>query len=286
MNDRQVLQELSAVCDFHAVLEGDDCVELSFHNPAIAMGGTLRRHHRKLWCLTQINRFTALRKLNLRKCQMRILPEFATRSLETLDLSCNSLQRIPDWVLKQPNLQELNIGANQLTTIPAELINQPLTVLKLHKNKLTYLPPLSYKLRVLNLFLNNLSEIPQDVLLMHDLESLAFGVSKLDHLPSFATLSNLRWLTLAINEFNTIPDDLCGLTKLETLVLAKNKLTQLPAAIGDLTALRSLTVYHNDISRLPASFYDLRLRRLNVARNPLTNTRVQEVFGDIEFFRM
>ena len=120
------------------------------------------------------------------------------------------------------------------------------------------------------------------------LEVFTFGVTESKILPSFSSLLNLRWLTLTVNEFKELPEDICNLSKLEGLQLAKNKIEKLPPKIGDLN-LRFLTLYSNSISELPNSFFDLSLQKLNVAKNCLdkkTRDKLHLTFKDINFLRL
>jgi Leucine-rich repeat (LRR) protein len=265
-------------------MDGDRCSEISFHRKDCPLGGTIRRHPLKTRIVSMVCAFPYLRKLDLRKCKVAQIEEMASRDLEYLDLSCNDLATMPSWVLKQHGLKTLNLGGNRIQWLP-DLSSLPLETLKLHKNQLTETPAIWGGIKCLNIFLNRMNAIPS-ILGYPELEVFTFGVSAAVHLPPLASLPALRWLTIAANQIERLPDDIVGLKHLEGLILPKNRLKALPDHFGDLN-LQALNLYSNDLARLPESFYRLKLNKLNLARNPLLNPdRVRQVFGEIDFIQI
>lgn len=283
--DRKAIDYLSGICRFDFRLEDGLCVEISFHDEAAPLGGTIRRHPEKAAILKRIAGMRHLKRLDLRKCRTGPLPHMETRSLEWLDLSCNGLSEVPGWVVEQTRLRHLSLGANGLTEIPG-LSHLPIETLKLHKNRIRRMPSVGGGLKSLNLFLNDFTALP-DLSGLPLLEVFTFGVSDARSLPPLSCCPNLRWLTIAVTQIGELPDDLCGLMNLEGLQLPKNRIERLPERIGDLTKLRSLTLYANSLTRLPPSFFRLELDRLSLYSNPLIDPQAAKVrFGDIGFLRI
>ena len=285
-SDESIINELINMGgNFYYKMEEDRCVEVSFYDELSVFGGTIRKHPRKRQMIESVAKLPYLKHLNIRKCKIEKMPEMQSRSFEYLDLSCNGIEHVPAWVISQPHLKFLSLGANNLHSIP-DLSGMPLETLKLHKNRITEMPKIGQKIKSLNLYLNPMSNIPASIFDLLLLEIFSFGVTDVKTLPSLSSLPNLRWLTLTVNQFETLPDDICKLTKLEGLQLAKNKIKRLPHRIGEMN-LKALTLYSNDIEILPESFFDLKLNKLNLAMNPLKNKqRVFDAFNDIEFLRV
>ena len=285
MNDEKAIHKLRRMCEFSCELEDGFCTDISFHTEDDAFGGTIRRHPHKDEIVGVVSNFPRLRRLNFRRCKIGYVPNLRSQEVEYLDMSCNDITTVPEKVLEDQPLRFLNLGANNLAELP-DLSHLPLETLKLHKNvELKSLPLIPKGIKSMNLFLLcKMTRIPEVVFDL-PLEVFSFGVTKLDHLPSLSRLSQLRWLTLTVNQFDKLPDDICSLSKLEGLWLAKNKLKSLPDRMGDMN-LKTLTVYGNNIEKLPDSFFQLKLQKLNVARNPLSNMqRVIDSFSHIEFLR-
>jgi len=104
----------------------------------------------------------------------------------TLDLSNQGLTSLPAYVLKQTNLQELNISNNNLTgALPAEIrFLSKLKVLKASNNQMTGVP----------------AEVGQ--------------------------LSQLELLDLSNNQLTGLPNEIGNLTKLKQLNLSGNNYSQ------------------------------------------------------------
>jgi Leucine-rich repeat (LRR) protein len=264
-------------------MDGDRCVEISFHDEESIFGGTIRKSPLKHEIVYLASGLKHLKKLNLRKCKLGSIPRMLSTDLEYIDISCNDLDSVPAWVLRQEKLKFLSLGANRIAAVP-DLGGLPLEFLKLHKNPITQMPKVG-RLKSLNLFLCPMAAVPRCVPEMDTLEAFTFGVTKATDIPSLANLKRLRWLTVAVNDIESVPEDICSLERLEGLQLAKNKIGRLPDAIGDLN-VSSLGLYSNRIAVLPESFYKLRLKKLNLAGNPLADYgRITDVFGGIDFLR-
>ena len=113
---------------------------------------------------------------------------------------------------------ELNLGDNQLTSLPAEI------------GQLT-------SLRELNLRGNQLTSLPAEIWRLTSLQVLGLARNQLTSLPAdIGRLTSLRELFLQHNQLTSVPADIWQLTSLRELWLNSNQLTSVPAAIGELRA--------------------------------------------------
>lgn len=286
-SDKKIIQYLQNICKFHYILEDEICTEISFYDQNDLFEGTIRKHPDKYKIISMIAKFKNLKKLNLRKCKINNLPDIHSKNLEFIDISSNDIEQIPNWIIKQPLLKYLNIGSNKITTIP-DLQHLPLEILKIHKNSISNMPKIPNTIKSLNLYLNNMKEIPENILNLSLLEVFSFGVTEMKQLPPLHLLTNLKWLTLTVNQIENISEDICKLKNLEGLQLAKNKLKTLPEMIGNMN-IKTLTLYSNEISKLPQSFFNLKLNKLNLEMNQLTEEDKEKIyknFQKIDFLRI
>jgi len=285
-SDKKAIEYLKTKCEFEYDLEENFCTKISFHKEESIFGGTIRRNENKGEIVKIVSKFPKLKFLNLRKCRLNDLPEFISKHLKYIDISCNNINIFPNWILKQLSLNFLNIGANNIKNIP-DISHLKIETLKLHKNKIKNIPNINDVIKSLNLYLNQeFNDFPKNIEKLKNIEILSFGVSKIKELPSLVCWPNLRWLTIAVNNIEHINNDICKLQKLEGLQLAKNNIKTLPEKIGE-TNLKCVSLYSNEISYLPPSFYDLKLTKLNLSKNPLMcKTRIVNKFKNIDFLRV
>lgn len=286
MNDHEIVARLAAH-NVRCTVRDGVCVEVSTLGSKMdtPFESRIRHNPEKVKIAELIAKLPHLRRVNLRKSRLGEMPEFVSHDLEYVDLSCNDLTSIPTSLYCQPLLRSLNLGANYISRVGR--FYAPLEVLRLHKNPITHLSVLPKTIRELNIYMTGQDKIPATVFGMADLERLSFGVSSMVELPSLKCFPKLKGLLLAVCGITELPDDIVEMTNLEYLNLAKNNLRMLPEAIGNLTSLRTLSLYGNSVLNLPDSFYNLKLEKLSLVGNPLTDRqRVQDVFGGINYFRM
>ena len=96
------------------------------------------------------------------------------------------------------------------------------------------------KLKKLELDLWDLTQLPQELLSLPQLQSLHF-TAKLEQLPSWITnLSNLRHLNIDSYPLRSLPDNIGELSQLETLSVNANFITSLPKSLFSMKNLREL----------------------------------------------
>ncbi|KKL83331.1 hypothetical protein LCGC14_1975840, partial [marine sediment metagenome] len=159
--------------------------------------------HNKLNSLpTSIGKLTSLNYLNLHGNQLKMLPSTIENLilLEELNLGLNNLISVPSWIRKLSSLKKLGLGRNK----------------KLSKFKEWF--ELLPSIMELNLYDNNIKELPESIGLLSSLEVLVMPNNHLTKLPeSFKKLSSLRLLDLSWNDITDIPEWIGSLSSLEEL---------------------------------------------------------------------
>jgi GTPase SAR1 family protein len=162
------------------------------------------------------------------------------QSVTAIDLSNNVIDSLPTSIGLFPNLRVLQLSANEITSLPAELCKelQRLEVLDLSKNRLTSLPSAISDLLSLNSLIlgdNDLARLPIELGCLTGLQKLDLSNNRLDE-KSFSQdfnwkrLSALHTLDLRENLFESLPP-LYLLKKLKTLRLEDNPLTTIPNSL-------------------------------------------------------
>ncbi|KAB1266484.1 Protein flightless-1-like protein [Camelus dromedarius] len=189
--------------------------------------------------LRQLPALMALQTLHLRNTQ-RTLGNLPTSleglsNLSDVDLSCNSLTRVPECLYTLPSLRRVNLSSNQLEELPlgaGQWVH--VETLNLARNRLASLPSALCKLTKLKRLYLNSNKL--------DFDGLPSGIGKLSSLEEFMA---------ANNNLELIPESLCRCTKLRKLVLNRNRLVTLPEAIHFLTEIEVLDVRENPSLVMP-----------------------------------
>ena len=193
------------------------------------------------------------------------------KSLKQLDISVNDIKTFPPSFNQLIHLQKLNLNKNlnmdlvpvitALAQIPTitELNAQECSIgnLPLDISKLT-------NLKILNLKGNRLTTLPINFGSLTNLEYLDLGyfemgsrMNKIADLgPTFGQLKKLKYLNLAGNALQVVPD-LSAMSELEELNLSLNKLPGFPQSITQLKKLRSLDLSLNDMASIPSGISNL-----------------------------
>ncbi|KAH0626488.1 hypothetical protein JD844_001491, partial [Phrynosoma platyrhinos] len=204
-------------------------------------------------------------KLDLSKCSFP--------NLLQLNLTCNNISTVKAGSFRAtPTLVELSLDVNPLHI--SELINASLPNLTmLHLSSMN--PSLNYTMPALCSVLRSLPF----------LTSLDIKHSKINEsqLPQLGSCSNLTWLDLSTTEYKHLKNGtLSRFEKLEFLSLDKCKvLTLSPSVWAKQMRLRTLILKRNSISELPDSvFHPLtNLSYLDLSKNHLTNLMQGSFFG-------
>ncbi|XP_076282951.1 leucine-rich repeat-containing protein 58 [Lasioglossum baleicum] len=196
--------------------------------------------------------------------------------VDTLLLHRNRLTSIPLSIIRFTNLNTLSISNCGLHRLPDFLGNCPLSCLVAKHNNLTNDSlPKSFEnlvgLRELNLSGNQLTEFPDQVLVLTELKYLYLGGNHITEISKDVwKLQRLHVLSMGGNRLTEVPSTLSQLKSLQALVLCDNMLESLPSSIANLTNLKSLLLHKNRLRTLPTEIITLKcLTELSLRDNPL-----------------
>ncbi|KAL6047938.1 Toll like receptor 21, partial [Balamuthia mandrillaris] len=231
--------------------------------------------------------------------------QLAATTITDLDLSNNAIRALPKEMGRLVYLRRLNLSINRIRTIPTEMgALRYLSILDLSHNYLgeeereregewglvSPLPEQALQgwmaLKELDLSWNRLTELPQQLGCMTDLEVLRLEHNCLTRFPEgLSNLHDLLYLDLQSNRItttrNTTEFDENKLRNLqplfhsemmlESLNLNNNCLTELPASVCKLRHLKKLYLSANQLTALPSRIYKLResLMTLDLSCNHL-----------------
>jgi Leucine-rich repeat (LRR) protein/sugar lactone lactonase YvrE len=155
-------------------------------------------------------------------------------------ISNNMSGAVPPSIGNLSELVNLQIWANQLTSIPNEIGNLQ-------------------NLKQFNFGGNPLSGvIPNSLFQLNGLQALDFTSIGLTSLPTaIGNLTNLTSLGMGNNSVTSLPDELTHLTNLQTLSISSNPIPQLPANFAALTNLVSLDISSLPLHHFPAEILSL-----------------------------
>uniref|UniRef100_A0A182W9B3 Disease resistance R13L4/SHOC-2-like LRR domain-containing protein n=1 Tax=Anopheles minimus TaxID=112268 RepID=A0A182W9B3_9DIPT len=133
---------------------------------------------------------------------------------------------------------------------------------------------------VMHLSYRNFRSIPEELrdARKHNVYEIYLKENMITIVPKwfFVELTHLRFLCLAGNAIDTLPNEIYRMECLETLDLSGNALKRLPNTIGGLQQLGKLLLNENKIEQLPLEIGQLhKLEVLEVCKNRLTNIPIQ-----------
>ncbi|XP_044056328.1 PH domain leucine-rich repeat-containing protein phosphatase 1-like [Siniperca chuatsi] len=179
----------------------------------------------------------------------RTASKIASQRVNSVDLSCCSLEELPAQLFYSQDLTHLNLKNNFISLhkgVPALTRFCKLRSLSLSNNALSEFPlalcDIS-SLTELNLSGNRLLSLPAEVGTMHNLQTLLLDGNFLSSLPvELGSLESLTYLGLSFNCFSCVSPVLEKLRGMERLCLAGNQLSVL-----DITGLQWLPARHIDL---------------------------------------
>ncbi|KAL1124719.1 hypothetical protein AAG570_001342 [Ranatra chinensis] len=219
-----------------------------------------------------------LKHLDISYNSLEKLPEWlgACHHLRTLFASHNNLASLPDHLFcsELSCLQTLQLSFNKLATLPQVIRHIPLQQLFLQSNQISSLPQhfflASSRMKILNLTKNCLEELPSAIGDGHQLERLYLTANKITTISALTRFTNLRVLHVAYNNVTHLPDVCVGSwPDMEELVLSGNRIDRLPGSIGQWQHLRVLRLHSNQIIACPSLSLSTSLRVLDLANNQL-----------------
>ncbi|XP_015252004.1 PREDICTED: leucine-rich repeats and immunoglobulin-like domains protein 2 [Cyprinodon variegatus] len=189
-------------------------------------------------------------------------------SLETLDLTSNSISELKVGSFPSMQLKYLNLSNNKISLLEPgcfENISSSLLVLRLNKNRLVTLPSKVFKLPQLQL-----------------LEMKRNRIKTVDSL-TFKGLESLRSLKMQRNGLTKLMDGaFFGLNNIEELELEHNNLTEVNKVwLYGLRMLRILQISHNAIGIIRSDAWEFcqKLEKLDLSHNHLTRLEETAFLG-------
>lgn len=207
----------------------------------------ITRVPRKLKNLTQLQSFYVLNNLHSKALKIG-----SSKTIKVFGIRGESGASLPKSYSGYPNLESLDLAANNLTAFP-----RGTTHLK--------------KLKTLQLGNNQLALVNDRIGLHANLENLDLVRNKISALPaSIQNFPNLRRLTLNNNVIETVDSSIGKLSRLEQLSFYRNNLREVPQGLYQLTALKEIDLYYNQIERIDKQLINWKkLEILYVANNRL-----------------
>jgi len=161
---------------------------------------------------------TTLEELNFKNNQIKEMTEFICKfkELKILNIHGNLLTKFPD-LSKFDKLQELDIGANNISTIPQSIFDMR-------------------NLIVLDISLNPISVLPNEISSLNNLRRLNFSSTNIQSIPNqISLLTNLISLDISNNTLKSeedIPEIIFQFSQLEELGVAGLDITEIPIHIS------------------------------------------------------
>lgn len=199
----------------------------------------------------------------------------ACKSLTYLDLSVNSLEKLPDAITSLIGLEELYLNDTFIEYLPANfgrLIN--LRILELRDNNLVTLPKSMSRLQLLrriDIGNNEFKELPEVIGNLISLTELWCDENRIRRIT--CNLSNLKQMVhfdASNNLLQFLPDDIGNWQKCQEIYVSSNELEELPFSIGLMKSLVTLKLDENQLQELPESICQLEnLEEIMVSHNDL-----------------
>ncbi len=192
-----------------------------------------------------------------------------------LDLSNQSLTKLPRPLLKLEALKILNLNQNNLTELPDKIKNlSNLISLSACCNQLSKISPEIAEIPLLaklDLSNNNIDTLPTNLFNLTFLTSLNLNDNQIRYLPPRPGCRKLEYLFIKNNNLKALPVGIGAWRKLKALVLADNELSELPKNVGMLAKLEVLDLSNNNITKLPNSIGKLaNLKAIKLVGNPIS----------------
>jgi Leucine-rich repeat (LRR) protein len=208
--------------------------------------------------------------------------------LQTLLLTANALQVMPDVTTRLTKLRMLRLDENRLSEFPMPvclsdpgtrstkeiLIEADVSGLGIPQSESVTVwhpgepnPSIDY----IDMSNNAIHSIAKPLVFVTTLTTLKLAKNRLVKLPpNFDQLVMLTELDFSQNEFTVFVNEIWKLTNLKSLNVSLNKLLELPPSIKDLKALTAFDMSDNKVKELPLSIGQLRnLEKPVFKGNPL-----------------
>lgn len=162
----------------------------------------------------------------------------------------------------------IEFSFNSVTKSDLKFITEEKAINDIAAGIIKYIVCHEWKVKILDLKGNNITEIPSEIGKLTSLVDLNLTYNQLVQLPSeIGNLINLKSLYLTNNKLTKLPNEIGNLSNLDFLSLGDNSLIEIPTDIGKLSKLEYLNLSNNELSQLPASMVELNIRLLSIDGN-------------------
>lgn len=260
-----------SLCQFQQQLEELDCSENQLRSfTAQLPWPQLKRldlRKNKLGDVTLI--LPQCRDLLLGLNQLRTLSEMECVQVQTLDLSQNQLEQVPEWVLGLQDLHRLDVSNNQLSVLPPALGLLPLHSLCWEGNRVKGVPRSGGTAAILKWLQGKLPSVEKEK-------------DKPDFLESDDTWAQQTTQSWKLSGRQLKDGDVAALVgpayTIQTLDLSQNQLQSFPELPQSLfSSLQHVNLSQNQIQRLSSSFQWPLLTQLQTLT--LSMNRIQTLSG-------
>ncbi|XP_051943767.1 PH domain leucine-rich repeat protein phosphatase 1 [Hippocampus zosterae] len=182
--------------------------------------------------------------------------KMVSQRINSVDLSCCSLEQLPSNLFYSHDLTHLNLKHNFL---PADQWLQQLQRFS--------------RLRSLNLSNNHLSQFPLAICDMPMLTEVNLSCNYLLSVPSsVGAMTNLQTFLLDGNNLSKLPDELGSLQRLSYLGLSFNQFSHVPQVLERLASIEKLCMAGNNLETLTLqNFRLLRVKHVDLRLNKISN---------------
>lgn len=204
----------------------------------------------------KIGKLKYLEKIDLKNNTLKDVSWIAKMKLAaTINLSYNSIDKLPNKMLDLNNLESLNLSFNKIETLPSKFRNLGnLTILSLDHNRINF--------------------IPKDINELKKLETLLLNSNLITEMPNLDSLRNLLSISLSKNKFENFPETILNSKKLKFLSISDNFISDIPNDINSLKDLESLNLSNNKIEFVNLNFSSIsKLSSLNLSQNKIKSIR-------------
>uniref|UniRef100_A0AAZ3PGS0 PH domain leucine-rich repeat-containing protein phosphatase 2 n=1 Tax=Oncorhynchus tshawytscha TaxID=74940 RepID=A0AAZ3PGS0_ONCTS len=155
-----------------------------------------------------------------------------SQTISLVDLSCYSLEEVPEYLFYSQDLTHLNLRHNFI-------LSNPLLLSRFSQ------------LKSLNLSHNRLGVFPESVCEILTLTELNLSCNGMNTVPAqIGNLQSLQTLSLDGNQLNFLPEELGGLAQLSSLGLSFNNFPHIPGVLDRLSGMDRLAMAGNRVETL------------------------------------
>uniref|UniRef100_A0A672YLK3 PH domain leucine-rich repeat-containing protein phosphatase 2 n=1 Tax=Sphaeramia orbicularis TaxID=375764 RepID=A0A672YLK3_9TELE len=178
--------------------------------------------------------------------------KMVSQRINSVDLSCCSLEQLPPNLFYSHDLTHLNLKHNFL---PADQRLQQFS-----------------RLRSLNLSNNHLGQFPLAICEIHTLTEVNLSCNYLASVPSsVGAMTNLQTFLLDGNSLNDLPNELGSLQRLSYLGLSFNQFSHIPQVLERLASMEKLCMAGNNLETLTLqNFRLLRVKHIDLRLNKIS----------------